>query len=251
MSVPVAFAAKLLRIPVVTHESDLTPGLATKLIAPLAKTVICAFAATERHLSGYPTVVAGIPIRAQLHLGSAVRGAELCGFELDCPTLLVMGGSLGAVRINEALAAIAPQLVERYQIVHITGKSKAIDFSHQRYRAFEYCGDELAHILAMADVVVSRAGANSIFEFLALHKPMLLIPLQIGSRGDQLHNARYFAEEGFAEQMSEIDLVSSELAQRIDHLFANRAAMVARQQASPLSHQVAEKIFRELLKAVD
>lgn len=246
VSVPVAWAAKLLGVRLYTHESDLTPGLATKLIAPIADRVFCAFGTTTKYLSKYPCSVVGIPVRSGLQLGSAVHGAELCNFKLGTPTLLVMGGSLGAQRLNEALLAALPLLVDKMQIVHLTGIGKKIDFEHPHYRGFEYCGEELAHLLALADCVVSRAGANSIFEFLALNKPMLLIPLELGSRGDQVHNAEYFVEQGFAMVLRESSLDDKTLLSEIDQLFSRKDELKLAQKNNSLEVAASEKIFSEI-----
>src|SRR5690606_33066335 len=124
----------------------------------------------------------------------------------DRPVILVMGGSQGSLKINAAMEQILPELVSEFRIVHLTGAGKALKFQHPEYVSFEYLNDELPDVLALADVVVSRAGANAIFEFLALRKPMLLIPLEEGSRGDQVLNAAEFEQAGWARVLREKDL---------------------------------------------
>jgi UDP-N-acetylglucosamine--N-acetylmuramyl-(pentapeptide) pyrophosphoryl-undecaprenol N-acetylglucosamine transferase len=220
VAVPVAVAAWILRIPVVTHESDMTPGLATRIIGKFAKRIIYTFPETEKRLpSG--SVLTGTPIREELFLGDAARGMALCGFSVESrklPTVLVMGGSQGAQRINAALENLLPQLVEEYRLIHLTGKGKSLAFKHANYKSFEYVTTELKDLLALADQVVSRAGANSIFEFLALRKPMLLIPLEVGSRGDQVINAEAFARNGWGIVLREADLTDVSFKMMLDNL---------------------------------
>ena len=215
VSVPVAYAAWLLRIPVVSHESDLTPGLATKLLAPFCRFIFYAFPDTAKHIAVKDKAEAGIPVRPSLFKGIKERGLALCGFERGIPVLLVMGGSLGSERVNKALQDALPDLVLSWQVVHLTGKGKGISFSHPRYKGFEYVNEGLEDIFATTDAVISRAGANSLFELKALRKPMLLIPLDIGSRGDQILNADSFAKQGWAMVLSERNLTPQTLK---DHL---------------------------------
>lgn len=232
VSVPVAAAAWVLRIPVVSHESDMTPGLATKLIAPLARKILFTFPDTKRHLPETALHV-GSPVRAELFVGDRERGLQLCGFDPDevLPTWLVMGGSLGAQRINEALKGILPWLTQRARVIHITGAGKAIGFASPRYKAFEFVREELKDIFAATDFVVSRAGANSIFEFLALRKPMLLIPLEQGSRGDQVINAGAFEANGWAQVLREAQLTPDAFKAALDKLMMTADAMRATQAA--------------------
>lgn len=232
VAVPIAWAAWCLRIPVVSHESDLTPGLANKLIAPIARTVLYTFPETAKYL-GTKGQHAGTPVRAELLLGDARRGAALCGFDPaeKLPTYLVMGGSQGAQRINDALLALLPDLLKRARVIHLTGQGKALDFKHPRYKGFEFVRDELKDLYALADGIISRSGANSIFEFLALRKPMLLIPLELGSRGDQIANAESFAKNGWALTLRETGLTAASLGDAVVRLDAASPAMREKQAA--------------------
>ncbi|MCX6127983.1 MAG: UDP-N-acetylglucosamine--N-acetylmuramyl-(pentapeptide) pyrophosphoryl-undecaprenol N-acetylglucosamine transferase [Proteobacteria bacterium] len=219
VSVPVALAAWLLRIPVVSHESDLTPGLANRLIKPFCSTIFYSFPETKRYLQGSQIVEAGIPVRAELMQGQKSEGARLCGFaDSSKPTLLVMGGSMGAERINFCFAEILPNLLRNWRVVHLTGKGKLIGFSDPDYKAFEYVNQGLEHLFALADIVVCRAGANSLFELKALAKPMLLIPLEIASRGDQVENAMSFADQGWALILRETSMTPQSLLSAIEDL---------------------------------
>jgi UDP-N-acetylglucosamine--N-acetylmuramyl-(pentapeptide) pyrophosphoryl-undecaprenol N-acetylglucosamine transferase len=219
VSVPVACAAWILRIPVVSHESDLTPGLANRLIKPFCRMIFHAFPETSRYLQGARAEAVGIPVRQQLLAGLREEGRTLCGFAgPELPTLLVMGGSSGAERINKCLAEILPELVTRFYIIHLTGRGKGLAFEHPRYKAFEYVNEGLEHLLALADAVVCRAGANSLFELRALAKPMLLIPLEIASRGDQVDNAKSFASHGWALILRETEMDGPRLQAAIERL---------------------------------
>lgn len=251
VSVPVAVAAWVLRIPVVSHESDLTPGLATRIIARFAHQVIYTFAETGNYL---PTnaLQTGTPIRPELLQGDAQRGAQLCGFETlkTTPVLLVMGGSQGSQRLNEELLAALPSLVQNWHVVHLTGKGKQIAFHHERYKAFEFVTSELKDLLALADVVVSRAGANSIFELLALTKPMLLIPLEQGSRGDQVLNAEAFARHGWAHLLREAELSADQLVSAIARLWAE-AEQIRLHQRQGIAQDAVEKILNIIEQAAN
>lgn len=206
VSVPVVIAAKMANIPVVTHESDVTPGLANKIALPFASHVFTVFQETLQHLPNGKATCTGSIIRQELFTGDRVRGLTQCGFKGDRKVLLVMGGSLGSVVLNEALRSNLPELIKTFDIIHLCGKGN-VDTSLEGlpgYKQFDYVTTELSDYLHACDVVVSRAGSNSIFEFLALRKPMLLIPLSAQkSRGDQILNANLFHKQGFAEVLEE------------------------------------------------
>ena len=253
VAVPVAWAAWMLRIPVVSHESDLTPGLATRLIQPVAWRVVYTFAETGALLRG-PSVQVGTPVRDDLLLGDKARGLNLCGFTdadattAQLPIYLVMGGSQGALKINVSLHAILSSLLTRARVIHLCGVGKSLDFSHPRYKSFEFVGAELKDLYAAADFVISRSGANSIFETLTLRKPMLLIPLEQGSRGDQGVNAAAFAKAGWALVQREKDLSPEPLEQRLRDL--SEAAPAMRQKQSEYDGRgVAAKILDVLAAA--
>lgn len=246
VSVPVAYAAWMLRIPVVSHESDLTPGLANKLIAPFCHFLFYAFPDTAKHISVKDKAEAGIPVRPSLFRGVKERGLNRCGFERGIPVLLVMGGSLGAERINKALQESLAELVHSWQVVHLTGKGKSIAFQHPRYKAFEYVNEGLEDIFAATDAVISRAGANSLFELKALRKPMLLIPLDIGSRGDQIHNADSFAKQGWAMVLSERNLSPQTLKDHLNRLKEEADSQVAAMTKSGAQDDGGESIIETL-----
>ncbi|OPA77431.1 undecaprenyldiphospho-muramoylpentapeptide beta-N-acetylglucosaminyltransferase [Paenibacillus selenitireducens] len=224
VSVPVVLGAWMNRVPVIIHESDLTPGLANRIAIRFATRICLTFSETAQYIGGDKAVHAGAIIREEIQQGDARRGRVLCQFKQGIPVIMVMGGSLGARKVNEAIRSNLAELTKSYQIIHICGKDQ-VDHSirHPRYVQFEYVQEELADLLAMTDLVVSRAGSNSIFEFLALGKPMLLIPLsRQASRGDQILNAESFRKSGYCEVLLEEELNDQSFLQALRTLAARR-----------------------------
>lgn len=304
VSVPVVLAAKLNGVPAIIHESDVTPGLANRIALPCASAVCTTFPETAAHIQKARVVQAGPLVRPELLAGDAERGRMLCGFDRSRPVLLVMGGSLGSRRLNEAVAEALPELLTRWQVVHLRGKGQtaldpalvsdqtadmadgrpeeaaifaedgsgepqASDKAHVSategevtalaeetddttplvegksllgqladspltgYRSFEYLSEELPDVLALADTVLSRAGANAIFELLALQKPMLLVPLPLSqSRGDQIRNAASFEAAGLARVLPEEQLNTVTLLQELRMLTIDRTELQERMAAS-------------------
>ena len=236
VSVPVVIAAHGKHIPVVTHESDYTPGLANKINAKFADKICVTFEDTLAHV-GAKGVHTGTPIRPELYQGDKERGLAFLGFNDKKPVLLIMGGSLGASVVNDAVRAALPKLLISYDIVHLCGKGKVEERLNQPgYRQFEYVNEALPDVLAATDVVVSRAGANAVFEFLALSKPALLIPLpRSASRGDQILNAGYFARKGFAMVLEQESLTPETLLDAVNDLYDRRLSFIATMSAEPLA----------------
>jgi len=225
VSVPVVRAAAALGIPCIIHESDMTPGLANKLCFPVAEKICCNFPETMQMLPEGKAVLTGSPIRAELAQGNKIAGLDMCGFTANKPVIMVIGGSLGAANVNKAVRDSLPRLLEDFQVVHLCGKDKIDNLllATPGYKQFEYIKTELKDLFAMADIVISRAGANSICELLALKKPNLLIPLPAASsRGDQLLNAASFEAQGFSIVINEDDLTTELLVTKVQELFCNR-----------------------------
>lgn len=225
VSVPVVRAAASLNIPCIIHESDMTPGLANKLCIPVAAKVCCNFPETLKLLPENKAVLTGSPIRAELSQGNKLAGLDMCGFTANKPVIMVIGGSLGAANINKAVRDALPKLLEDFQVVHLCGKDKMDNLllTTPGYKQFEYIKSELKDLFAMADIVISRAGANAICELLALKKPNILIPLPASSsRGDQILNARSFEAQGFSIVINEDDLLTDLLVDKIHELYSNR-----------------------------
>lgn len=225
VTVPVVVAAGRLKIPTIIHESDMTPGLANKLCIPSAVKVCCNFPETKAHLPEGKAVVTGTPIRQELLQGDAEKGRAFTGFATEKPVLMIIGGSLGAQAVNDAVRRVLPQLLEDFQVVHLCGKGKKDDTKDglSGYVQYEYIESELADLFAMADIVISRAGANAICELQALKKPNLLIPLSANaSRGDQILNARSFEKQGFSMVLEEEAITDNVLLKAVHDLYANR-----------------------------
>lgn len=229
VAVPVIRAAASLKIPCVIHESDMTPGLANKLCIPVAKRICCNFPETLKTLPASRAVLTGSPIREELLKGDKAAAYRLCGFDQSKPVLMAIGGSLGSAAINQAVREALPALLNDFQVVHICGKDKIDNLllNKRGYKQFEYLKGELKDVFAMADVVVSRAGANAICELLALKKPNILIPLPSGaSRGDQILNARSFEAQGFSIVIDEDYLSPSLLTEKIQELYFSRQTYI-------------------------
>ncbi len=239
VSVPVVKAAASLKIPCVIHESDYTPGLANKLCFKSAKTICCNFPETVKMLPAGKSVCTGTPVREMLKNGSADTGKKACGFEDDKPVIMVTGGSQGAAGVNLAVRQALPALLEKYNVVHLCGKGKLDEalLETKGYKQFEYVKEQMADLFALADIVISRAGANSIYEILALKKPHILIPLPTG-RGDQKLNARSFESQGYSVVILQEDLTTEVLINAIDKLYAERnryiEAMSSGDQSDPI-----------------
>lgn len=229
VSVPVVRAAASLHIPCIIHESDMTPGLANKLCIPVAAKVCCNFPETLKLLPEKKAVLTGSPIRAELAKGNKVAGLNMCGFTANKPVIMVIGGSLGAANVNKAVREALPLLLKDFQVVHLCGKDKMDNLllTTPGYKQFEYIKAELKDLFAMADIVISRAGANAICELLALKKPNILIPLPAASsRGDQILNAMSFDSQGFSIVLNEDDLTPDLLSDKVHELYSSRQTYV-------------------------
>lgn len=235
VSVPVILAAKTKGIPAIIHESDLTPGLANKLAIPAATKVCCNFPETVPYLPAGKAVLTGSPIRQELLHGSKAKGMSFCHFNKDLPVLMIMGGSIGSVYINNAVRGCLNDLLKEYQIIHLCGKGN-LDESlagKEGYAQFEYISDNLPDLFAAADLMIARAGANSICEILALRKPNILIPLgRNASRGDQILNANSFSKQGFSVVLEEEKVTSDTLKATIKDTMANRQKFITAMEES-------------------
>ena len=235
VSVPVVLAGKKGKVPVIIHESDMTPGLANKIAIPSASKVCCNFPETLECLPEGKAVLTGSPIRQELLSGNKIAAMDMCGFIADKPVILVIGGSLGSVIVNNAVREALPDLLNNFQVIHLCGKGKTDESLNgmKGYCQFEYIKNELRDIFALADIVISRAGANAICELLALRKPNLLIPLSAkASRGDQILNARSFERQGFSLVIEEENLSRESLLQAVQNLYDNRSTFMDAMRSS-------------------
>jgi UDP-N-acetylglucosamine--N-acetylmuramyl-(pentapeptide) pyrophosphoryl-undecaprenol N-acetylglucosamine transferase len=229
VSVPVVIAGKQCKVPTIIHESDMTPGLANKLAIPSASKVCCNFPETLEHLPKGKAVLTGSPIRQELLQGDRDAALAFCGLTNDKPVLLIVGGSLGSVVVNDAVRGILPELLKDFQIIHLCGKGKTDESLKdlKGYVQYEYIKDELKDLFALCDMVISRAGANAICEILALHKPNLLIPLSAkASRGDQILNAHSFERQGFSIVIEEEEITNQRLLDAIYKLHNEKDAYI-------------------------
>ena len=229
VSVPVAFAAHSLHIPVLLHESDYTPGLANRLCAPKADKICLSFDAGAERYPG-KAVVTGSPIRKELLLGNRGKGLALCGLSGKKPILLIMGGSLGARALNDAADASLDILTRDFSVIHLRGRGNLRSQWNGRadYAQFEYISEEMPDLYAAADIVLSRAGAGAVFELLSLKKPALLIPLPLSqSRGDQILNARFFQKNGYSMVLEQENLLPETLIGSLKELYDNKSTFIS------------------------
>lgn len=253
VSVPVVLAAKHTRIPVIIHESDITPGLANKLAIPSASKVCCNFPETLEHLPEGKAIVTGSPIRRELYNGDRAKACTYTGFTQKKPVILIIGGSLGSQVINEAVRKLLPTLLANWQVIHLCGKGNLDPTLHHMngYAQYEYISDELPDLFALADLVISRAGANAICELKALCKPNILIPLsRAASRGDQILNANSFQKQGFSYVIEEESLSEDTLLKGISEVWKEREAYIRAMRESEKTDAIAmiTNLIEELRK---
>lgn len=241
VAVPVVLAAKHYHIPTIIHESDMTPGLANKLCIPSAKWVCCNFPETLKYLPAGKAVLTGSPIRAELLQGDRLAGLQYTNLSAAKPIILVIGGSLGSVKVNGAVRSILPKLLEQFQVIHICGKGNLDEslIGTSGYVQYEYVDSPLKHLFAAADLIVSRAGANSICEILALRKPNVLIPLSAtASRGDQILNANSFAKQGYSTVLEEEKVTDDTLFDAIHDTYEKRRTFIENMEKSHLNNAI-------------
>lgn len=235
VSVPPCIAAAQLKIPILTHESDVSLGLATKINLHFADKLIVSWNETLTTLRPHhqaKTIVLGNPIRQTIVQGNRQKGRALLGLDLDVPLLLVLGGSQGAEQINKLIEAAAPILTEKLCIVHQTGHGKPTSIPQSsRYQQFPYLDRELPDVLAAADIIVCRAGAGTLWECSAVQKPMILIPLcGSGTRGDQVENTKILMKNNAALGLIGEEAVPEKLVQTVLKLLNNRELQVSMPQ---------------------
>lgn len=234
---PVVVAAWLNRIPIISHESDLSPGLANKLSFPFVNKICLTFPDSTNYFSEKDQkklIVTGTPIRQELFHGNPDLGRSICGFDKSKKIIFVFGGSLGAEPINKIIRELilnrGGDLLKQFQIAHVCGPNK-IDpnINYPGYKQFEYLHEDFAHVIAAADLVISRAGANTIYELIALRKPHILIPLGTkGSRGDQIENAKHFAAKNLSTIIFAEELTATTLKEKINWVIEHKDEIIAK-----------------------
>ncbi len=261
VSVPVCFAARVLKIPIWLHESDFSPGLANKICSKFAQKIFLSFEESRQFFPRKDVEVVGNPIRKWLLKGNKELGYKLTGFSPSKPVILIMGGSTGAQWLNRMVEKILPELLKHAQVVHITGENPNLKIQmpnksqnpNAKYKTFEFLNEDLAHIYAISDLVISRAGSGAIFEILALKKPMILVPLPAkASRGDQIENALAFTSHGWARVIRQDKISPENFLKEILYLLytkAVQARMIESQEKADFSN-AAKKIARAILQAI-
>lgn len=252
VSVPVVLAAHSVskKTPIIIHESDMTPGLANKICMRSATKICYNFPETRSYLPAEKAVLSGSPIREELLHGNTLAGYRFTGLSSAKPILLMMGGSTGSKVINQCLRSILPRLLEEYQVIHLCGKGN-YDASIQLegYVQYEYISDELKDLFAISDIILSRAGANSICELLALKKPNILVPLSAAvSRGDQVLNAKSYEKQGFSYVLEEELMNDTTLLEAIRYVSDNKSSYINAMEKSTLSNGVG--IVMELINTL-
>ena len=236
VSVPVVVGAWLCRVPTVCHESDLTPGLANRICTRFAKKVCTTFAECAKAI-GAKGVHTGTPLRPELFTGSRAAGLALAGFDGSKPVLLMTGGSLGAQSVNKCLRDSLPQLLPHMDVLHLCGKGN-LDESLKELKGYcqkEFLSEEMPDALAVADIVLSRAGSNTLSELLALQKPMLLVPYPKGaSRGDQIENAKSYAAQGLARVLMQEDMTAQSMTEGVLNLLKEKDVLLKRLAEYPV-----------------
>ena len=243
VALPVIIAARILGIPTISHESDMSMGLANKIILKYCNVMITSFSKTST--KNKKCIFIGSPIRQEMFDGNKQKAKEICKFEKVKPTVLVFGGSLGAKALNDIVAQSILKLSNNYNIIHITGKNNKTNIINKSYYQVEFTSD-IQDFFALSDIVVSRGGANSLFELLAIKKPMIIIPLPKGnSRGDQVENAKYFEKNGWAKVILQEDLTKSKFVSTIENLDTKK--LKTNMQNSPYDN-ANKKIVTQILR---
>lgn len=227
VSIPTSLAGKKLNIPVITHESDLTIGLANKLIAKKSKYLCCSFKTTADNY-GKNAIFTGSPIRSKIFTGNKNKITNQLNINNEKPTILIVGGSQGARTINSVIFENIDKLINKYNIIHIVGRNNLRNIKYNGYYQIEFANN-IEDYFSASDIVISRAGSNTIFELLALAKPMILIPLPKTkhSRGDQIDNANYFKSNGYAQIIEQDNLNYKSLQESINDILINKNQFVS------------------------
>jgi UDP-N-acetylglucosamine--N-acetylmuramyl-(pentapeptide) pyrophosphoryl-undecaprenol N-acetylglucosamine transferase len=260
--VPAVMAAKVLGIPSITHESDFDPGLATRINTLFSDLVLTSFKESSRYFSKSAQgklIYCGNPVRPEITKGDARQGRLLTGCPVSKKMILVLGGSQGSAGINSLIEVIIEDLVKKYFLVHQVGRKNTLPpYSGPYYHTVPFLGDELPHILAASDLVISRAGANTLWELAVTATPSILIPLGItGSRGDQLRNAAIFEQAGASIVLKEETLTGQILLETILNLLDNKATLHNMSEAAgrlgipDAAHRIVEIILRTIRKKED
>jgi len=262
-SFPVLFWARFLKIPVLIHESDSVPGMANKWAGKWAESIALAFPEAARYFEGKNIAIVGNPVRPQIVGGNLDEAVDYFKLEEGVQNLLILGGSQGSERINEIILAILPEALKKYHVIHQTGKNNFKDISGRarvllgksefanRYHPFPFLEEgEIRNAAKAASLIVSRAGAGSIFEIAAWGLPAILIPLLESAQNHQRENAYGYARTGAAEVIEEPNLAPHLLLAEIEKILGNAERIQKMKQAAQTFSRLdaAERIAKELIK---
>ncbi|TSC80887.1 MAG: UDP diphospho-muramoyl pentapeptide beta-N acetylglucosaminyl transferase [Parcubacteria group bacterium Gr01-1014_29] len=263
ISFPVLFAARFYGIPIIIHESDSTPGRVNAWAAKFAERIAVAFPETVQSFPAEKTAYTGNPVRSRILGGNEEEALALFSLEPHIPTILVLGGSQGAQPLNDIFLQIALRITETHQIIHQTGKDNYNDVLKQasvileksphrgRYRIFSFLNeDRLRNAARISRLVISRAGANTIFEIAAWGIPSILVPLPHAASNHQRHNAYIYARAGACEVIEESNLTPTLLLNEINKLLSDETIQHTMKAAAQKFSRIdaAEKIAREIIK---
>jgi len=265
-SVPAVFASWILGIPIVTHESDIVPGLANKINSFFASKVLVSFEETQKYFKKGMTIITGNPVREDVLVGDAERGIQTFNLCKGIPILLIFGGSQGAKKINDAVLDAIEKFLEKYQIIHLCGKNNFCEMKDiierkklvysKRYHPYAFLSDEMKDAYAVSNIIVSRAGANSIAEIIEVGKPSIIIPLSASANDHQTKNAKWLSEKGLAEVLPEKDLSGEKLFEKIEKLNENekekgRIVKNISEYKSKMNLRPAHVIAQTILESID
>jgi len=260
-SIAVTFSARLLRIPVFIHESDVVPGLSNQKTSKWAKKIFISFPKTE-YFDLKKTILTGNPIRKEVLEGDEKMAAEIFNLSLSKPIFLVIGGSQGAEAVNDFVLRIINDLLKEYEVIHITGNQNIKEVSAEAqvveekdldryYHPIGFLDEEkIKHAYKIADLIISRSGSGSIFEIAAVGKPSILVPLPSAAGDHQSKNAYAYADTGAAIVIEQENLTPNFFMENIQLLFLHPEKLEEMKQsalafAKPLA---ARAIAREILE---
>ncbi|MBU4370104.1 undecaprenyldiphospho-muramoylpentapeptide beta-N-acetylglucosaminyltransferase [Patescibacteria group bacterium] len=253
ISVPLAWAAWLLRKPIFIHQQDIIPGLANKLIAPLAKKITISFDKSFKNFKKRKTILTGNPVRKEIFLGDKEKAIKQFNLDNNLPVLLIIGGGTGAQKINEMIAQIVPELVEFCQVIHLTGKGKKIEdkkLDFKNYQQYEFLSQEIPDLYQAADLIISRAGLGVLTELSVLKKPMICIPIP---DSHQEFNAQYYADQEAVVLINQKILKPGKLLEKIKKTINSEKQLKdLSNNISKLAHpRAGEKIAKIILESID
>jgi len=249
VSVPLAWAAWLLRKPIFIHQQDIIPGLANKLIAPLAKNITISFDKSFKNFKKRKTILTGNPVRKEILQGNKEKAIKQFNLKNDLPVLLIIGGGTGAQKINEIIIQIVPELVKFCQVIHLTGKGKKIKdrkLDFENYHQYEFLNQEIPDLYQVADLIISRAGLGVLTELSILKKPMICIPIP---DSHQEFNAQYFVDQKALILINQKTLKPGKLLEKIKQIINSEKQLKdLSNNIAQLAHpQAGEKIAKIIL----